>query len=206
MNKKNAAFTLIEVLITILLLALIVPALFKTITLLQHSNNRMEHYLEEVENDNRIYRALFEDIAASDGNITLRSGDFDALCVKHTRHTLYTLGMPSVCWVVSREEKRLVRIEGETLRYFPLRLRESDSDVYADVFFEVESFVIERKKENVFVMVKKKAGKAVAFIVQGVYEPIVKKNKKPKRKKSGKRTSSAQKTKNRTQNAKKSNR
>jgi prepilin-type N-terminal cleavage/methylation domain-containing protein len=187
MDKKRRAFTLLEVLIALVLLGMIIPALFKSISLLTASNKQLEKHLRQMQTDTHIYETLYEDIAGSDGNITLRSGDFDALCLHKSVHSLYALNDPTVCWVVLRGEKRLVRVEGYRLR-FPFineRLRQ-ESPVYVDSLFETEIFKVQRKNDRLLVVIKKRGSAPVAFVVSGIPDMKKIKKKRPKRKRAKK--------------------
>jgi prepilin-type N-terminal cleavage/methylation domain-containing protein len=177
MNKTRRAFTLIEILVTIVLLGLIVPALFESVTLLQRSNRQLAHHLSQNVTTNRIYRALFEDIAASTGKITLHHDTFDAVCIEATEHSLYGMSLPSVCWAVLKRKNRLVRIEGEALNY-PLHLADNTKTLYADIFFPVKKFVVTKNKDDFFVAIERNEKDFVAFVVQAVSEAKGRKKKK----------------------------
>jgi len=180
MGTKRAAFTLIEVLIAIALMGLILPPLYKSVDLLRDSNDQLKEHLEKSEAEAKALKALFLDIASSDGNLTITNGEFDRLCIEHTIHSLYDLFHVKVCWLVLREGHRLVRVEGKAF-HLPTGLEE---ETYTDtVFKDMVLFDITRDEQNVLVVLQQKHKEPVAFLVEAVTAPKKKKTKKPLKKK-----------------------
>jgi prepilin-type N-terminal cleavage/methylation domain-containing protein len=179
MMKKRAAFTLIEVLIAVMLLALIVPALFKSTELLRRSNMQLEHHIRKSRLQTQALLTLYRDIMASDGNITVRKSTYDRICMHRTRHSLYGKGWAPVCWGVTKETYELVRIEGAPV---PLKLT-SEGMWYADkVEKDITLFEVSYNKGDVVVVIDSKHWeKPVAFGVHGITPP------KPPKKPKGKR-------------------
>ena len=66
------AFTLIEVLISIGLLGIIIPALFSLLTQLQESNEQLAVHLQKAKDVTDATKVLYLDILGSDGNITIK--------------------------------------------------------------------------------------------------------------------------------------
>ena len=174
---QRRGFTLIEVLIAIILIAMIVPALFETTTLLRKSNKQLKEHLDRAALRTKALQVLYDDIASSDGNITIRKDEFDRLCIAHTAHSLYHLSLPSVCWGVSKSSKTLVRLEGVR---WPLRIQENGF-LYADEAIKhMTLFEVSYNRKEVIVALEAKGMEPVAFAVYGITPPP---KPKPKRKK-----------------------
>jgi len=173
--RRRSAFTLIEVLISIALLGLIVPALYKTVSLLQESNTQLYEHLQKSKDEARALRTFYLDIASSDGNISLHQDEFDRICLERTKNALYGLSQAKVCWVVLKRGNKLVRIEGDRY-HVPLKLDETvEADLVAD---EVEHFDVIWQKDKIIVVLKKKGSEPTTFMVQGITKPKPKKKKK----------------------------
>jgi len=177
--QRRDGFTLIEVLISIALLGLMLPALYKSVDLLRDSNAHLFEYLQKSKKETRATQTLYLDIASSDGNLTLTNGEFDRLCMEQTKNSLYGLSKVKVCWVVLKNRHTLVRIEGGSYR-LPVGM---DERVEVDsVMKDVELFDVYWKKDKVLVFLQKKAEEPVTFMVQGITKPKPKKKKLPEKK------------------------
>jgi len=183
--RAQKAFTLIEVLISIVLLRLIIPALYTSVDMLRNSNSALFSHLQQSKKEARAIETLFLDIASSDGNLTIRKDTFDRLCIESTQNSLYGLASPKVCWVVLKEGHDLVRVEGYDF-HLPLK---SEEFVEADIVVKhLDLFDVYWKKGKVVVMLQQKHKEPVSFMVQGITKP-----KKPLKKRK-KKTSAAKKT------------
>ncbi len=180
--RHRAAFTLIEVLISIALLGIILPALYQSVTLLRDSNSHLFSHLMKAKADAKATRTLFLDIASSDGNLTLHKDEFDRLCLEKTNNSLYGLSQAKVCWVVLKQNKTLVRAEGIGF-HLPVGMEEK---VEVDaVMRDMALFDLYWKGDKVLVVLQQKGKEPVSFMVQGITKPKPKKIKikKPKAKK-----------------------
>jgi prepilin-type N-terminal cleavage/methylation domain-containing protein len=172
--RAQKAFTLIEVLISIVLLGLIIPALYKSVDMLRNSNSALFSHLKQSKKEARAIETLFLDIASSDGNLTIRKDTFDRLCIETTQNSLYGLASPKVCWIVLKEGHDLIRVEGYEF-HLPLK---SEEYVNADIVVkQLDLFDVYWKKDKVVVMLRQKHKEPVSFMVQGITKP-----KKPPKK------------------------
>ncbi len=187
MIGRRSAFTLIEVLISIALLSLVLLALYKSLDMLTHSNRQLFHYLEASHQEKTGTETLFQDIAGSDGNISIAGDEFSRLCLESSANSLYGLSAAKVCWVVSKKDHMLLRSEGNG---YTLPLNSDDRVAVDAVIRDIDLFRVYRKKSEVLVMLRQKGKKSISFLVQGVPE-IVK--KKPKKLKKAKKPNTPQK-------------
>jgi len=172
---KRPAFTLIEVLISIVLLGIILPALYSSVDLLRNSNEHLLEYLERAKKITQATDVLYLDIASSDGNLTIKKDEFTRLCMEETQNSLYELYSPRVCWIVLKKGNTLARVEGVGYK-LPLI---SEQRVEVDPIMKgVELFDVYQKKDKVLVVLQQKGKDPISFMVQGISKP-----KPPKRKK-----------------------
>ncbi len=175
MQRRRAAFTLIEVLISIALLGIIVVALFSVVKTMRESNLQIRDYLLKAQAESRLLRVLYDDILYSDGNLTIQKGERTQLCIESTRNSLYGLSLAKVCWVVLKDHDTLVRVEGNNYR---LPTRYEDRVEVDRVMQDVKLFDVTQKNDKVLVVLRQQGKTPVAFMIQGVAKPKPKKKKK----------------------------
>jgi prepilin-type N-terminal cleavage/methylation domain-containing protein len=179
------AFTLIEVLISIALLGIMLPALFSAVDMLKDSNEHLLSYLEKSKKITKATKVLYMDILSSDGNITIKTNERSRLCMNESKNSLYGLPVAKICWVVLKEKNTLARIEGG---YFDLPLKSEDRVEVDLVMQGVEVFDAYHQKDKILVLIKEKNKNAISFLVQGVTKQVKKKKKKaPNKPASGQR-------------------
>ena len=172
---KRAGFTLIEVLISIALLGVILPALYDSVMLLRESNEHLFSYVKKSHKESEAMKVFYLDIAHSDGNLTINHDEYDRICMEHTYNSLYGLYLAKVCWVVLKKEHSLVRVEGSN---FHLPVSESDAVAVDVVMKHIALFNVEWQKDKVIVVIQQKNKELVTFMVQGIRKPKPKKKKK----------------------------
>ncbi len=172
------AFTLIEILIATALLSIVLIGLYGVLDTQKRSVLIIKENLDKSIDHDRVIMVLYNDILKSDGNITLRKGDRDRICIEATRNSLYELGRAKVCWVVLKEDDTLVRIEGNNYR-LPLGLEDK---VEADrVLKGVKLFDITRYKDNILAVIQEAKKEPYSFLLQGIKPPPKPKPKPKKR-------------------------
>jgi len=178
---RRSAFTLIEVLISIALISLVLMGLYQSLDIQRNSNRHLYEYLQKALMRDRVIMTLYNDLLSSDGNLTINKDEFDRLCINNTVHSLYGLSSAKVCWVVLKEGRELVRVEGGEY-HLPLN---GENRVAIDrVMGPMELFDITRRGGEVLVAMKMVKGDPYTFLIQGVEQPpkIKKKRKVPKKK------------------------
>jgi len=179
MYRGHKGFTLIEILISISLLSLVLLALYKSLDTLRASNRQLLDHLQKAQREKQATQTLFLDIAGSDGNISIAGDEFAQLCLEESVNSLYGLPSAKVCWVVSKEDNRLLRSEGN---HYTLPLK-SDDRVSVDKTMEhIELFRVYKNKTEVLVLLQQKNKKPISFVVYGVAKKVKKKIKKAKNK------------------------
>lgn len=174
------AFTLIEVLISILLLGIIMRALFPVVTMMRESNEQLKGYLDEAKKVTQSTKVLYLDILGSDGNLTLTKDEQSRLCIEQTNNSLYGLSLAKVCWLILKKENTLVRVEGNGYR---LPTRYEDRVEVDPVIKHIELFDVYHQKDKVIVFLKEEHKEPISFMLQGITKP-----KPPKKKKQKKRS------------------
>lgn len=175
--KAQRGFTLLEMLISTALLSLVLLGLYGALNMQQRSTKHLFSFLTQALDADRGILVLYRDIYQSDGNITLKNGEFDRLCLENTSHSLHGLASAKVCWIVAKEDRALLRIEGNGYR---LPLRYSDGVEIDKVMGPMELFDVQKDKTKVLVGVQALNRDPYVFVVQGVEPPPKPSRKKPK--------------------------
>ena len=167
MNNKKG-FTLVEVLISILLLSLVLMALYKSAEILRKSNIHLFEYLQKSTKSLKGSKTLFMDIMRADNNITINTEEkFHRLTIENTANSLYGQAQAKVVWLVYKEEKTLLRVEGGVYD-IPLK---NEQHVEIDVIAkDVELFKIykSKTKTKILVMLKLKSQEPQIFMSQNL--------------------------------------
>ncbi len=163
--KNSKGFTLIEVLISIALMGIIIVALFSSVDLLQNSNEHLLHYLKKTKKITKANKTLYLDIIGSDGNISIIRNEFSRICMENTRNSLYSLPSAKVCWLILKEDKALVRVEGNAYT-LPLR---NEERVEVDLVMKgIKLFDVYHEKDKVLVLLHQTGKEPISFMAQGV--------------------------------------
>jgi prepilin-type N-terminal cleavage/methylation domain-containing protein len=175
---RRHAFTLIEVLISVALLSIVMMGLYSALSMQRSSNKHLFEYLTKAVEDDRVIMVLYRDIMYSDGNLTIKKGEFDRFCIHSTGNSLYGLSQAKVCWLVGKEENRLLRVEGNG---YSLPLKYEDKVAVDQTMEHMVLFDITRKKGEILIVLQAAGGEPYTFMLQGIAQPPKKKKKiKPK--------------------------
>ena len=168
MKSKHAAFTLVEVLISITLLSLVLMALYKSADILRNSNLHLFHYLQKSTHALKGSKTLYMDLMHADHNISINTEEkFHRLTINNTRHSLYGLAQVKVVWLVYKEDNTLLRLEGGEYQ-MPLK---NEQHVEIDVIAKnIELFKIykSKKKNKILAMIQIKGQEPQLFMTQNL--------------------------------------
>jgi len=173
--RRRSAFTLIEVLISVALLSIVMLGLYSALDMQRSSNKHLFSYLTKAIDADKVIMVLYRDIMYSDGNLTIKKGEFDRLCINNTANSLYALSRSKVCWLVAKEENQLLRVEGND---YILPLKYEDKVAVDKTMKPIVLFDITRNKGELLVMLQSANEKPYAFLLQGIEQPP-----KPRKKK-----------------------
>ena len=176
-SKDNmlSAFTLIEILISITLLSIVLIGLYGVLDTQRRLVGNIKNHLDKSVEYDRAIMVLYNDILHSDGNLTIKKGERDTICINATTNSLYELGLAKVCWLVLKDKDTLTRVEGNDYR-LPLGLE--DNVEINRVLEGVKVFEIAREKDKVFVFAKQLKKEPYTFLLQGIRVPPKPKPKK----------------------------
>jgi len=172
MIKNKKAFTLLEVLISIMLLSLVLMALYRSADILRASNKNLFHHLEHSSDAMKGARTLYIDLLQADGNITIDSKEkkFYKIIINNTQNSLYGLYHAKVIWLVYKEDSTLLRIEGNNYN-LPLK---SDTNVNINkIDKNIELFTAYKSKDKnrILVVLKTVGQNAQSFMIQHLSKP-----------------------------------
>ncbi len=175
--KNSKAFTLLEVLISIMLLSLVLMALYKSAEILRNSNKNLYNHLEKTSNALKGAKTLYMDLLQSDGNITIKNKEkkFDRVTF-NTNHSLYGLSIAQVSWLVYKENNTLLRLEGGE---YNIPLKDGQNVAIDAITQDIELFKVykSKKKSDILVIIKLKGEDTQTFMVQNITTPKTKEDR-----------------------------
>ena len=171
MYKKQKAFTLVEVLISITLLSLVLLALYRSSDLMRRSNLQLFNHLKKATATLKGSTTLYKDLMYADHNITINTEEkFHRLTIENTTHSLHGLAQAKVVWLVYKKDNTLLRIEGGVY-HIPLKSEERvEIDVVAKnlKLFQVYK---SKKKDKILAMIQIKNQEPQLFMSQNIPLP-----------------------------------
>lgn len=139
-----------ELLISIVLIALMVSYLYNILGVLKTSNASISKKDADMKRRDFIFQLLYKDLFESSSIkiATTEHKDFDILKVV-TKNSLHDLINPNIVYIVTKEDKKFIRLESNTAITLPIPL-DSAYTLYADELTkDVEFFkVYNESKEN----------------------------------------------------------
>ncbi|CAA6825772.1 MAG: Unknown protein [uncultured Sulfurovum sp.] len=170
MKRTQAGFTIVEVLISITLLALVLMALYKSADLMRASNLHLFNYLQKASTTLKGSTTLYKDLMHADHNISINSEEkFHRLTIYNTSHSLYGLAQAKVVWLVYKNDNTLLRVEGGKYN-IPLKNEErAEIDVIAK---NLKLFKIykSKKKDKILAIIQIKGQNPQLFMSQNIAE------------------------------------
>jgi len=145
------AFTLLEMMIAISILAIIMLFLYESLSKLQQGNRFYEQKLQNVEFEQTFVKTLYLDLAlAQKKSLEVISKDkqYDILLMQ-TQHSIHKRIMPYVGYLIS--EEGLFRVESSQKLNYPLQL---GTEMLVDKLGKIEKFRIYRTSTHTLVNIK----------------------------------------------------
>ena len=139
------AFTLVEMLIAVALLAVIMIFLYQSVATLQRSNTFYGEKLETIIDQQQLYKTIFLDLSLSieeQGEILNQSRDKDVVLMQ-TSHVVHNHIMAYIAYFI--KEKHLYRIESYQRLKYPF---ESNLNVQIDDFGPMKTFRLYKNKTH----------------------------------------------------------
>jgi len=131
--KNTKAFTLIEVMISIVLLGLIFTYLYGTINSMKQQNRSYIVKSDNMHYQRKVYQLFYLDISRIVGGVAISIGDsYDRISFK-TKNSLYEIDNPYITYFVSKKDKALIRIESLKPFNFNSKDDASKSIFFADI-------------------------------------------------------------------------
>jgi len=178
-SKNRSAFTLLEILISVMLLSIVLVGLYSVLDTQRRSVANIKKHLDKSVGHDKAIMVLYNDFLHSDGNITIKKGERDSVCIEATTNSLYGLGLAKVCWLVLKDRDTLARVEGNGYK-LPIGLEDS---VEVDKILEgTRVFEIARDKDKIFAYIQQLKKEPYSFLIQGIKIPPKPKKKKVKKK------------------------
>jgi prepilin-type N-terminal cleavage/methylation domain-containing protein len=167
MIEDKKGFTLLEVLISIMLLSLVLMALYRSVDILRASNKNLFNHLEKSSDAMKGARTLYIDLLRADGNITIESKEkkFCKIIINSTQNSLYGLYHAKVIWLVYKENSTLVRIEGNKYN-LPLKSDENINIDKIDTNIELFRAYRSKDKNKILVVLKTVGQDTQSFLIQ----------------------------------------
>jgi len=104
------AFTLVEIIISVILLGIVVSFIYEGLQNTQKTNKIFKQKKRELEEKEKILKVLYEDIFMAD-QITILGGKKYKSVELTTNNSLFNIIKPEVKWFVSKYNDTLVRVE-----------------------------------------------------------------------------------------------
>jgi len=133
LHGLTKAFTLIELLISIVLLGIMFTYVHTILDSIKNQNNNYLQKADTIHAEQKIFNLLNLDIAESTSAISISYGSHYDLLSFTTQNSIYEITNPSVLYFVSKKDKALIRVE--SLQGLKLDNKEqiTRSFLYADI-------------------------------------------------------------------------
>jgi prepilin-type N-terminal cleavage/methylation domain-containing protein len=158
---RRAAFTLIEVIISVTILAIISIAMIKMLSDIKLSNSTMDRQNKKIAKKEKIYKLLYTDIKNSPNtNIFIDNSDIDySLVSMITKHSLYTRENAMLTYIV--KDNILYRVESD--QPFQGKFLSSDD---IDIIAKVDRFKLFQNSNGSKIIDIRYGGTIINFMIK----------------------------------------
>jgi len=145
------AFTLIEVMISIVIFSILVLFMSKVVSSLNISLHSLDKTYQKNQKQNLLIKTLYADILNSKHIIIDNKNKNYSILFIQTSNSLYDIAMPYIVWYVSKKDKALMRLESSKEIHLPM-----DSG-NLDLFDKnVKIFKVYKNNNKYFIFIKGK--------------------------------------------------
>ncbi len=143
------AFTLMELMVSIVLIVLIVLFLYNAIATMKMSNKTLARHDNEENNRTKIFELFYRDIVESISINSLETKDKHYNVIElQTHNTLHQIAMPFVTYFVNSKKDALIRLEAAKKISLPVSYEDRFA-IYADLLInDVSDFNIYTKTSD----------------------------------------------------------
>lgn len=156
-RNKRAGFTLIEVLVSIAILAILFTFLSKTISTTKKLNQPYLEKAHKIDTEAKIFRILVNDFSQIVGEASIIYGKKYDIVRIQTKNTIYNIIQPYVTYIVSNKDLTLIRTE--SLEKFDINKKD---EIYKQLIFgdilsrDIDSFKVFFKNNYFNIFLKSK--------------------------------------------------
>jgi len=176
-TKNTRAFSLVELIISVVLLGIIVTFLYSTVSTLEKTNRIFAKNEKMLSQQEEILDTLYDDIFLA--NTLTLSGLDNSLVSIQTSNSLFNITQPHVTWLVSKQKNTLLRFE--SIKQFK-NMNSQNSDYFhiSKIAENCENFKIYQSKtqENILIYIKFKDQKPLIYEFS---KPLITQEKKKKK-------------------------
>lgn len=158
------AFTLLEVVISLTIFLIIVTFIYKVLDDTKISNNKFEEQVFKSETNNEFYKIIVEDIAESNGVITLSADrDKNAILIFKSNNSYHNPFFSNIAYMINSENS-LVRIESKE----KFQKEKSGINFYKNSFIDtllsdIEKFTVLLKDGRYIFIIEQKNREKIVF-------------------------------------------
>lgn len=159
---KRKAFSLVELIISVVLLGIIVTFLYSTVSNLERTNAIFANNEKTLSQREKVIDLLYDDIFAA--NKLEIKGLEDSMISMQTSNSLFDIAQPYVTWLVSKEKDTLLRFESVE-EFKNINSQNSNYFHISKVGENCEVFKIyqSKKKENILIHIKFKEQDPIVY-------------------------------------------
>lgn len=158
------AFTLIEVLISIVLLGIMFTYVHTILNSIKAQNNRYLEKADKIHSEQKIFNLISLDIAESTSKISISHATRYDLISFTTQNSIYEIINPTVLYFVSKKDNALIRVESLEALKLDNKEQITKSFLYADILStNTQSFKVSQEGDFVTIMLRAPSIKPMVF-------------------------------------------
>lgn len=173
--RAKQAFTLLEMMISIVLLTIIFSYFYQGVNTMKQSTDFYEKKFDKIEDLKRYIGMLQRDLLLHVGRVdffSVNDKNYTILSMQ-TQNSLYNIDVPYVVWYVDKEQNRLKRVE--SVKEFRLPIFEDFNLYFLDIVASgVNAFKLYHANEsnNTLVYIDQDSFSPVVFEIPDIYASI----------------------------------